>query len=79
MDTQSQVLTTEVEFEGKTYTASYFLERDIIHANIEGYDVMTPLGAGTAEETVQTLLLEQLLTDHPPTNPPESWLDTTRP
>ncbi len=61
MDTQSKVLTADLEFEGKIYTASYFLERDIIHANIDGRVLMTPLGASPANETVRVLLLEWLL------------------
>lgn len=58
MDTQSQVLTTEVEFEGKTFTASYFLERDIIHANIEGRLYTAALRDRSADETVRGLLMD---------------------
>lgn len=61
MDTQSQVLTIQMAFEGKTYTASYFLEQDIIQANIEGRLFTVVKGAGPAEETVRALLLEWLL------------------
>lgn len=35
MDTQSQILTVQLEFEGRTYTASYFLEQDIIQASMK--------------------------------------------
>jgi hypothetical protein len=61
MDTQSRVLTVEIEFEGQNYTASYFLEQDIIHASIEGRLFTTIKGAGPAEETVRALMLESLL------------------
>lgn len=65
MDIQSQVLTVEVEFEGQTYTASYFLEQDIIQASIEGRLYTAVKGAGPAEDTVQALLLEWLLQNTP--------------
>jgi hypothetical protein len=61
MDTQSRVLAVEIEFEGQNYTASYFLEQDIIHASIEGRLFTTLKGAGPAEETVRALMLEWLL------------------
>ncbi|CAN7601884.1 hypothetical protein [Devosia sp. LjRoot3] len=61
MDTQSQVLTVEVEFEGQTYTASYFLEHGIIQASIEGRLFTAVKGTGPADETVRALLLEWLL------------------
>jgi len=61
MDTQSRLLTTEVAFEGKTFTASYFIERDIIQASIEGRLYTTTLGYRPAEETVRGLLLEWVL------------------
>ena len=61
MDTQSQVLTVEVEFEGQTYTASYFLEQDIIQAIIEGRLFTVVKGASPAEDTVRALMLEWLL------------------
>ncbi|RYZ87061.1 MAG: hypothetical protein EOP04_12565 [Proteobacteria bacterium] len=61
MDVQGQVLTVDLEFEGKTYTASYFLEQDIIQANIEGRLFTTVKGIGSAEETVRALLFEWVL------------------
>lgn len=61
MDTQCQVLSVDVEFEGSTYTASYFLEQDIIQANIEGRLFTTVKGTGPAKETVRALLFEWLL------------------
>ena len=61
MDRESQVLTVNVEFEGATPTASYFLELGVIHANIEGHLIMTPAGDAPAEQTVRALLTERLL------------------
>lgn len=61
MDTQSQILTAEVEFEGKTYRAPYFLEGDLIEANIEGRLVTTTSDGRPAEEIVRALMLEWLL------------------
>ncbi|CAN7558070.1 hypothetical protein [Devosia sp. LjRoot3] len=69
MDTQSQVLTVEVEFEGQTYTASYFLEQDIIQANIEGRLFTAVKGDGAADDTVRALLLEWLLQNTPISKP----------
>ncbi len=61
MDTQSQVLTTEMEFEGRSYHAAYFLERDIIQVNIEGTLFTTASAGQPAENVVRALLLEWLL------------------
>lgn len=61
MDIQSQVLTVELDFEGQTYIASYFLEQDIIQASIEGRLFTAVKGAVPAEDTVRALLLEWLL------------------
>jgi len=69
MDTQSRVLTIEMEFEGQNYTASYFLEQDIIQANIEGRLFTAVKGTGPAEDTVRALLLEWLLQNAPRSKP----------
>ena len=60
MEPQSQVLTTEVAFEGETHPASYYVEHNIIHAQIGGRLMSTPLTYVPAERTVQVLLLGHL-------------------
>lgn len=61
MEPQSQVLTAEVEFEGETHQASYYVENNIIHAHIGGRLMSTPLTNVAAERTVQALLSGYLL------------------
>ena len=61
MEHQSQVLTTEVEFEGQIHSASYYVENDIIHANIGGRFMSVPLNGPSAKSAVQTLLRGHLL------------------
>lgn len=60
METESQVLTAEVTYEGQTVTAPYYVEHDVIHANVAGRIVSTPLGDEPAEQTVKALMLEVL-------------------
>ena len=74
MDIPSQILTVQLDFEGKTYTATYFLENDIIQANIEGRLFTSVKGHGSAEDTVRALLLEWVLhntTWSNPSHPPD--------
>ena len=61
MERQSQVLTTEVEFEGETHFASYYVENDIIHALIGGRLTATPTGDIPSEKLVQAMLQGYLL------------------
>lgn len=61
MERQSQVLDVTVEQDGHRYQASYFVERDVIHAQIEGKVMEMPLGRKPAAETVKGLLSGFLL------------------
>lgn len=56
MNEQSKVLTATIELNGARYTASYFVERDMIYANFDGRLIHHVGGAGDAEETVKSLL-----------------------
>lgn len=56
MERQSEVLTTTIEIEGARYTADYFVERDMLYANIGGRIMLHALGPRGAEETVKSLL-----------------------
>lgn len=71
MEPQSQVLTVQVEFEGRTYSASYYVEHDIIQTEIGGCLVSRGLTDEPAEDTVRTLLLNYLENTRPP---PKSWV-----
>lgn len=73
MERQSTVQTTSVTFEGQTYSASYFVENNIINANIGGRVMMTPLGPNGAEKTVQTLLTGHLLQNARKSRHAGSW------
>ncbi|MBO9590864.1 hypothetical protein [Devosia sp.] len=61
MEMQSQVFDVEVEFDGQMHKAAYFVENDIIHAQIEGKLIVSPLGAVPAAKTVRALITGQLL------------------
>lgn len=69
MEPESQVMTTEVEFEGEVYYAHYFIESGIIQTEIGGCLISKGLTAEPAEETVRELLLTFLKnTKEPPSN-----------
>lgn len=51
------ILETQVTHEGRTYTASYFVEHARIHANIAGRYMLLPVGRMPTETTVQAVLL----------------------
>lgn len=61
MEMQSQVFDVEIEFDGQTHRAAYFVENDIIHAQVEGKLLVSPLGAVPASKTVKALITGQLL------------------
>lgn len=61
MEMQSQVLEVEIEFDGQMHKAAYFVENDVIHAQIEGKLIVSPLGAVPASKTVKALITGQLL------------------
>lgn len=61
MEMQSQVFDVEVEFDGQTHKAAYFVENDIIHAQVGGKLIVSPLGTVPASKTVKALMTGQLL------------------
>ena len=61
MEMQSQVFDVEVEFDGQTHKAAYFVENGVIHAQVEGKLIVSPLGAVPASKTVKALITGQLL------------------
>ncbi|KRA97869.1 hypothetical protein ASD83_12380 [Devosia sp. Root685] len=61
MEMQSQVFDVEVEFDGQTHKAAYFVENGVIHAQVEGKLIVSPLGAVPASKTVKALVTGQLL------------------
>ncbi|QQR38044.1 hypothetical protein [Devosia rhizoryzae] len=56
MERVSQVLDVTIEQDGQRHHASYYVERDVIHAQIEGKVMEMPLGRKPAAETVKGLL-----------------------
>jgi hypothetical protein len=58
---QSIVQTVEVTHGGDTYSANYFVERDVIHARIDGRILRSPVGKNRPSETVKALLTGHLL------------------
>jgi hypothetical protein len=51
----------EVLIDGITHTAPYFVERDVIHAVINGKTYLSPIGPAGAKETVRALLTAMVL------------------
>lgn len=78
MERQSTVLTTSVDFEGDTYSASYFIEGGIIHAEIGGRVLMTAVGLHSAEQSVKMLLTGHLLQQSRKTRHSTNWAATDR-
>ena len=56
----SMVLEVEVQFDGEPHTAAYFVERDVIHAQVGDRVIVTPLLGTDPAETVKTQLLAHL-------------------
>lgn len=61
MEVHSRVFDVEVEFDGQTHKAAYFVENGIIHAQVEGKLIVSPVGAVAASRTVKALIMGQLL------------------
>jgi len=56
MERYSQVLEVQIEQDGSTHRASYFVEGNTIHASIVGKIVAVPVGPRSAADTVKSLL-----------------------
>lgn len=56
MMVENVVLTAEVTHEGEKVSASYFVEKGVIHADIEGRTMTFPLSRIPAEVMVTSLL-----------------------
>lgn len=73
MERQSEILTTAIHLEGVRYTADYFVERDMLYANIGGRIMLHALGPRGAEETVKSLLLGFAETDRYRSSLLQTW------
>lgn len=70
------VQTVEVTHGGEVHRASYFVEHNVIHAQIGGHAMLSPLGNVSAADTVEALLTENLFQRRRVTNQPEHWLSS---
>ena len=61
IERQFQVYNASIEFDGEVHSASYYIENNVIHANIGGRMIMTVLGSNPGSQTVKALLLAHLL------------------
>jgi hypothetical protein len=61
MERQSQIFEVELDQQGETHRATYFVERDMIFTSIGGRMLIAPLGSKPAMETVKSLLSGFLL------------------
>ena len=61
MDRESVVLDVQVQHEGKEYSASYFVEGGMIHANIAGRMLVAPRSRLSPADTVSKLLSGHLM------------------
>lgn len=73
------VQTVEVTYDGEVHQATYFVDSNIIHAQIGGHIMLSPLGNVPAGETVKALLTEHLVQKHRVTNQAKNWLSSRRP
>lgn len=73
---ESLVQTVEVMHGGDIHQATYFVESNIIHAQIGGHTMLSPLGNVPAGDTVKALLTEHLFQKHRMTNQAERWLSS---
>lgn len=72
------VQTVEVTHGGETHRAIYFVENSIIHAQIGGHTMLSPLGNAPAANTVRALLTEYLIQRRRVMNQAERWLSSRR-
>lgn len=61
MERQFQVYDAAVEFDGEVHLAIYYIENNVIHANIGGRMIMTVLGGNPGSQTVKALLIAHLV------------------
>ena len=73
MEEQSKVFTAAIELDGEHYTAAYFVERDMIYANVGGRVMIHALGPRGAEETVKSLLRGFAAREHHRHSLLETW------
>lgn len=78
MERDSQVLEIGIEHEGAQHRATYFVEGNTIFANIDGKVIMTPRGAGSAQDTVKSLLSGQVLQQARKRRQASSWSGAER-
>nr|WP_314260299.1 hypothetical protein [uncultured Devosia sp.] len=60
MERESVVRDVQVEHEGITHTASYFVEDGMIHGRIGERKLLAPIGPDSADLTVRSLVSEHL-------------------
>lgn len=75
---QSVVLDVDVEHEGQTHRATYFVEGDVVHARVGGRVLASRLGGSDAQEKVRTLLMGHLLIEARKARQAISWSPRTR-
>jgi hypothetical protein len=73
MERQSQVYDVKVELDGEEFSASYFVEHEVIHAMLDGDRISVPVGTGSPKSTVQSLLLGELLNRRRRERQRDSW------
>jgi hypothetical protein len=60
MEREGLVRDVEVEFDGETHRATYFIQGKVIHAMIGEQSMLLPVGRQQPEAMVRSLLLEKL-------------------
>lgn len=63
MQQESVVLEAEVQHGGQTHTAAYFVEGDVVHAQVGTRVLVAPLAGGDANARVRCLLLGHLMSE----------------
>jgi hypothetical protein len=61
MEQESVVGTLSADIAGESITAHYFVENGVIHANIAGRTLLSPVGNCSPRDTVRALLTSYVL------------------
>jgi hypothetical protein len=61
MERESVVGTVSADIPGQSITAHYFVENGVIHANIAGRTLLSPVGNCSPRNTVKALLTSYML------------------
>lgn len=60
MEREGLVQDVEIDVDGQTHRATYFIDNGTIHASVDSKIYLLPLGPGPASDTIKSLMAEKL-------------------